>query len=66
VTLTDKQRAELLLTTGRILTYAGAVLAVVPIAFAMPGLILLTMGREAFFHGETIWNEIHHLPRKWR
>lgn len=62
----NKHRAEFLLTCGRILKYIGLVLAIVPIAFALPGLVLLIMGREMFLHGETVWNEIHRLPRKWR
>lgn len=60
------RRAEALLTFGRVLMIAGAALAVIPFAFALPGLVLLIAGREMFFHGETMWNELHRLPRRWR
>jgi uncharacterized membrane protein len=66
IRLRPARHAEALLTFGRIMKYAGFVLAFIPIVVALPGLVLLIAGREMFEQGETLWNEIHRLPKRWK
>lgn len=60
-----KREAELFLTIGRILKYLGFILAFAPILVSLPGMILLITGREMFSRGETLWNELYRLPKRW-
>ena len=62
--LSHKQTAELFLTVGRILKWTGYALAAVPVAAAIPGVVLLVAGRELYQQGEDAWNEIHNLPKR--
>lgn len=60
--MTQKRKAELLLTVGRVLTIIGMGLAFVPLVLAIPGLVLLVLGRASFGIGEELWNTSHHIP----
>lgn len=62
--LTAKQAAELFLTVGRILKWSGYALAAVPVAAAIPGVVLLVIGQSLYQQGEDAWNEIHRIPKR--
>lgn len=62
--LSHKQTAELFLTVGRILKWTGYALAAVPVAAAIPGVVLLVAGQSLYQQGEREWNEIHHMPKR--
>jgi hypothetical protein len=59
--MTPKKKAELFLTVGRILTVLGVLLAAIPLLFAIPGLVLLVLGRSSFYIGEDLWNDCHNM-----
>lgn len=63
--MNTKRWAELFLTLGRISIVVGIALAAVPILLALPGLVLLVVGRSFYYIGEDLWNTHHRLPKRW-
>lgn len=66
IELTPKRNAELLLSVGRVLKIAGFVLAFAPVVVAIPGVLMLSIGRALFAEGEDRWNDLHGIPRRDR
>lgn len=66
IEMTPKRNAEMLLSIGRVLKIAGFALACAPVVCAIPGVLMLVIGRTLFAEGEDKWNDLHGIPRRDR